>query len=342
MSSLLSKKIIDKPRQQYFIYYDEWTGDIKHITNKHYSNLEDHYIKTDSQDASKLIKGEIDRKKYMVTDIENVPTLIPRHQYLTLKKAENALSLVPETTSNRTQELNIVFYSNSYKMEVNLSEDLIYKLTGTRYGKKLTPTGENFPIIELYLIHKKNPQHLLDTVRINPFDLINEGYLLHDLAHLKTRLSIGDISVLTKRIFSTYGIKRKEVWTGSADYGKKKTTRRHQISLADGIITNNKNVDKDFMFSVSQTTGAWIVKSLFDDATTHNIYRDIVLFVTNKNPNEYLGKIHVPYEKIGQYQEHYIKTDIALDKAHFIVKDNNKHITMIHKELEYVQSGTNN
>ncbi len=342
MSSLLGKKYIKKPRPQYFIYYDEWSGDIKHVTNKLYSNLDEQYIKTDSQDASKLIKGEIDRKKYMVTDIENIPTLIPRHKYLSLKKAENALSLVPETDSNRTQELNIVFYSNSYKMEVNLSEDLVYKLTGTRYGAKLTPTGENFPIIELYLIHKKNPQLLLGTVRINPFDLINEGYLIHDLSHLKTRLSLGEVDVLTKRIFTTYGVKRKEIWSGAADYGKKKTTRRHQIKLIDGITTNNPNVKENFMFSVSQATGAWILKSQFEDATTHNIYRDIVLFVTNKNPNEYLGKIHVPYEKIGKYQEHYIKTDIALDKAHFIVKDNNKHITMIHKELEYVQSGTNN
>ena len=64
MSSLLGKKYIKKPRPQYFIYYDEWSGDIKHVTNKLYSNLDEQYIKTDSQDASKLIKGEIDRKKF--------------------------------------------------------------------------------------------------------------------------------------------------------------------------------------------------------------------------------------------------------------------------------------
>jgi len=339
LSPLLIKANPDKPKPVYYVYYDEWSGDIKHVTNRLYPDVKEQYLKTDSEDAAKLIKGEIDRKKYMVTEIENVPTLIVRHEYLSLKKAENALSIVPVNKDNNNRDLNIVFYNTSYKMEINLSEDLVYKMTGTRYGKKLQPTGENFPMIDLWLINRKNPQLLLKTVRLNPFDLIEHGYKLFDLSSLQTKISLNDVYVLTKRIFHTYGIKRKETFTGQAEYGRKKQSRRHVIQIQSASITNNK---VDYMFSVSQTTGAWIVKSNFLDPTRLKIYRDIELYVTRQNPNYYLGKIHIPLEKIGNYQELYIKTDIDLLEAHFIVKDNNKNITFKHEELDYVQSSTNN
>lgn len=347
LEPLLSVKQATVDQEKWFyVYFDEWDGEIQEISSRQLEH-KNHYIKTKDNIAEKMLIGVEDPSKYTVAETVDDFVIVKKTDHINLKKAEQQLSLVPVIQGHTQQDINCIFYVNDWKLEVNMNQDLVYKITGRRYNKNLKAkiVQEDYDKVELYLIMKNNPTLFIESVVIDPLDLMNEGYKIFDLSHLRTTCSASEIQVLTKRIFKSYGTKYKRYYTG-ADFNTRKGLRRYHAFIAD---TKNKKYmpteDKleKYTFVISESDSGWVIKSNFNDPTEYKIYRDLKLFITGEDPNELLHSVVIPWDKLGWHQEYIVdKIPYYAEDCKILVGDGIKNITFANEELIYVTPGAYN
>jgi len=322
-------KAPSKPHN-FYVYFDEWSGEITAISNKVREQLHDPYLKTTDPVVMDLMKGVKNTKKYVVADLVDGFKLVEKKNYLRIKQAENYLSKLPKVKPTVNKDLNVVLYLSDYKVEVNVSTDLIYQLTGKVNSSEVKIQRDNaYEKIVLYIVEKNNPIRLLETIEIDPVDLIEKGYILFDFSNLRNTIALADIDVLTRRIFRSYGLKIKQNYV-TVDYGLAQNNKRFHTRI-------NKDASDDFStFSVSLSTQGWIIRSNFNDPHEHKIYKDINMFLTGNNPNILLDSITIPFTSIGYNQEYIVKTKVDPTTCKILLGPEGKNITFKIEELENV------
>ena len=320
----------DRPTPKYHVYYDEWTGEIKNITSKLKQSDYLNFV-TDDNTAAEIMMGILNPKNFTVMDTPDGSRIVHKNSALKIKKAEDQLSKIRVVPVTVDSDINVIFYMDSWKLEVNINQDTLYKLTGKRFNTKFSKADntENTEL-DLYLIKHNNPLILVDTIRIDPIELINNGFMIFDMSHLATKIGLGDIDVLTRRIFKSYGLKIKQNYV-TTDYHTRKSHRRMHIDILD--------TSRWCTFTVSPSTGGWIIKSNFDDPNEQKIYKDLTIFLTGNNPNELKDKIKIPFEKIGQKQEFLVKTKVDPTTCKLLMGEEGRNITFKYEEIEYVKPG---
>ena len=330
---MLKSAIKEKPIPKFYVYYDDWSGEILDITSRPLLQSKYPYILTEDNTAKSIMLGHVNPNKYIVADLTNGMTLIPKNDAIRIKKAEDTLSLVPIIGQTVSLDVNLIFYVTDYLLEVNLSQDLIFKMTGSRFKKKFNAENNvNRSMIEFYLIAENNPAYLMETIEIDPVVLFNNGYILIDLSHLKTKIGMREIQVLTKRIFRDYGIKFKQNYT-HVDYTSKKRLRRCVTQVLDA------SYDDWTTFSVSPSTEGWIFRCNFEDPYEHKIYEDLKIYLTEDDPNALLDKIILPFNKFGKNNEFIVKTKVDPMTCNILLGEEGRNVTFKLEEIKYVKSG---
>ena len=317
----------------FYVYFNEWSGEINAISNKVREELQDPYLKTTDPVVMDLMKGVKNTKKYVVADLVDGFKLVEKTNYLRIKQAENYLSKVPQIKSTTNKDLNVVLYLSDYKVEVNVSTDLVYQLTGKVNSSQVKIQRDNvYEKIVLYIIEKNNPLRLLETVEIDPVDLMERGYMLFDFSNLRNTIALADVEVLTRRVFKSYGLKIKQNYV-TLDYGLVQNNKRFHTRVKD-------NTTEEFAtFSVSPSTQGWIIRSNFNNPHEYKIYKNINMFLTGNNPNILLDSITIPYDKIGYNQEYIVKTKVDPTTCKILLGQEGKNITFKFEEIEYVEPG---
>jgi len=324
--NLLTEYKKDKPPTKWFVYFSDDTGDIVTVSNREQESYKNPYLMTDSDDARKILMGTVDPKKFAVVEVNQELKLVTKSAVIRIKEAEDKLTQIPINQKVQA-DVNIVLYVNSWKMEVNFNQDTLYRMTGKRFFRNISvnPDGE-YDMISLYLIKKNDPNTLLKQIDIDPAELIEEGYMLFDLAVVRRMCSLSDISILTRKIFSSYRIKKQAVFTG-ADYVSSLTKRRTFITptAAHKDITST--------FTLSETDGRFFLKSNFTDPADEKIYTDIEIYVTDiNNPNRLLGMLNIPKADVGWQSTVELDTRLNLTGCGFLCKENHRNITFEYKE----------
>ena len=136
-TALLRDYKSDRPAPKWCVYYDDENGDVVTVTNRAKDQIKSPYILTDSDDARQLLMGHVDPKKFAVVDVNHELKLVEKSAVLRIKEAERRLSVVP--LNNKTKaDINIIFYINSWKMEVNFNQDTLYRMTGKRFFRNIS------------------------------------------------------------------------------------------------------------------------------------------------------------------------------------------------------------
>lgn len=320
---LLSETIKKKPPPVFYVYYEEWDGDVISVANKA-SPSKHPYIKTNSADAKNILLGELDARRFVVHDTVDGLTLMPKSKQLTIKSSEDQLSKIPLTVDS-SADVNVIFYTNDWKMEVNFNQDTVYRMTGSRHIKKQS-SSEQYSKIVLYIIMNNNPNLLVDTFEIDPIDLINNGYKIFDMSHLRATCSLSDVQILTRRIFKSYSAKFREYYVG-AEYTTNKSHKRHHAK-----IYNHGQLQAP-TFIISNTTIGWTIKSNFEDPQDHKIFRDLTFYITDGNPNNLITTVKLPLDKIGWKQEVNFNLQSDINQCKILVSDNIRNITFGHEEI---------
>lgn len=325
-------KVPSKPHN-FYVYFDEWSGEISAISNKVREELQDPYLRTTDPVVMDLMKGVKNTKKYVVADLVEGFKLVEKKNYLRIKQAENHLSKLPQVKTTINKDLNVILYLSDYKVEVNVSTDLVYQLTGKVNSSEVKIQRDNaYEKIVLYIVEKNNPLRLLETIEIDPIDLIEKGYILFDFSNLRNITALADVDVLTRRIFRSYGLKIKQNYV-TVDYGLAQNNKRFHSAVKGSTVP-------DFAtFSVSSSTQGWIIRSNFTDPHEHKIYKDINMFLTGNNPNILLDSITIPFASIGHNQEYIVKTKVDPTTCKILLGPEGKNITFKIEEIEYAESG---
>jgi len=323
LKPLLKSAIEETPPHKFCVYYDEWNGEIIQITNRPKDSRHPH-IETPDETAKKLMMGELSFSKYQVAQLVDGPKLMPKDNVIRLRQAENVLSQIESVKLEIQSDINIIFYINDWKLEINFSQDTMFRMTGARDSRNARIQSDQTKPFDFYLIKGNDPTFLLKHIKIDPIDLMSSGYILYDLSELRTICGLGDINVLTKRIFKSYGIKYKQHYTGS-DYHRRKTQRRvhKQIETHEEYAT----------FSISKANTGWIFKSNFDDPKEQKIYRDMTLFFTKDDPTYLTHRIKIPFDNIGWRQEYIVDTELNFEDK-ILLGENAKNITFKIEEMK--------
>ena len=288
----------DKPPVRWCVYYNDNTGEVETVTNREKNFLKLPHITTDSDDARQILMGLVDPKKYSVVEVAHEFKLVEKTSVLRIKQAERRLSVVPLNNKQKA-DVNIIMYINSWKMEVNFNQDTLYRMTGQRFFRNvsLNPEdgGEYDPII-LYLIKDNDPNFLVKTLEVDPAELIEQGYIIFDMSPLRRICGLGEIKILTKKIFSSYRMQRRGAFT-ALDY-RSRFAKRRAFALPTAQRTH---VPTDF--TIIRNKDETFLKSNFNNPEDNKIYGDLVLYITDKsNPSLLVQQLTIPKDNIGWEQ----------------------------------------
>ena len=323
-TALLRDYKSDRPAPKWCVYYDDENGDVVTVTNRAKDQIKSPYIVTDSDDARKILMGHVDPKKFAVVDVNHELKLVEKSAVLRIKEAERRLSVVP--LNNKTKaDINIILYINSWKMEVNFNQDTLYRMTGKRFFRNISLNPEQDGIydpITLFLIKDNDPNFLVKTIEIDPGELIEEGYLIFDMAPLRRICGLGEMSVMTKKIFSSYRLQRKANFTG-IDYRTRYSKRRSFAKPSE--VTEDISTD----FTIIRNGDTTRIKSNFQNPQDSKIYTDIGLYITDPlNPSQLLDHIVLPLGSIGWDRTLEISTPgIDLTKCGILCRESNVDLT---------------
>ena len=328
----LLSAIPEKPQPKFHVYYDEWTGQITDITNKPLKGLDNPNMLTEDVTAEKLMMGILNPNKWVVAELADGPVLIRKSDAVRIKQAEEFLSKVPKIHATNECDINTILYLNDYVMEVNISQETMYALTGKRFNHNLNKSANaNDSSMDLYIIKHNDPNYLVERLNIDPIELMNNGYMLFDLSHLKNTVGLADVDILTKRIFKSYGLKIKQNYV-SIDYHTKNSAKR--------VHTQIDTPTDDFkMFSITPSTAGWIFKSNFDDPHEFKLYKDLNIYLTSEDPFVLLESVRIPFNSLGWQQEHIIKTKFHPEGLKLLMSEEGRNLTFKFEDLEYVKSG---
>jgi len=328
----LESVVREKPQPKYYVYYDDFSGEITDIANKQLLNNSNPFIVTEDETASKIMMGVLNPKKWIIADLVDGMTLVRKTDAIRIKEAENYLSKIPKVSFTMDSEINVVLYVNDWLMEVNVSQDTVYRLTGKRFNTKLdSSVNASGSIMDLFIIKHNDPSYLVQRLKIDPIELMNNGYLLFDLSHLKTKIGLNSLDVLTRRIFKTYGLKYKQNYV-KLDYHTSKSARRNHIMIGP-------ESEEWSTFSVSASTAGWIVKSNFRDPSEQKIYGDVIMFLTGNDPHQLYDRVVIPYGNLGWGKEYVIRTKVDPATCKLLLGETGKNITFKFEDLEYVKPG---
>lgn len=320
----LETLLIQQPREhktsKYYIYFDEWSGKINAVTNKLKENLSGLVMETTDPIAAEIMTGIKNIKKFVVADLVDGYKLVESENYLRLKQTENYLSKIPKILPSQSRDLNVVTYLKDYKLEVNVSTDLINTHINRQNNTIKLDRNDNYDNVILYIVEKNNPLRLLETITIDPANLVEHGYILYDLSHLQTLVAFGNIDILTRRIFKSYGLKVKQNYV-TLDYGFSRLAKKNHIDI--------QGTDTEYAtFSISKHSNSeWRITSNFENPHEHKIYKDIKVFLTGKNPNILLDKLIIPYDHIGDHKEFFIDTTVDPTNCKILVGEEGKNIS---------------
>ena len=323
--SLLHNLKKDKPPKQWCVYFDDDEGEVITVTNKVRDEMKFPHFLTESDDARKILMGIVDPKKFSVLEDDNGYILAEKSAVVRIKSAENLLSVIPVNEKQKA-DVNIVMYINSWKMEVNFDQDTLYRMTGKRYFKQATINPEKsgkYDNITFYLIKNNDPNFLIKKIELDPAELIEQGYVVYDMSPFRNICGLGDMSVLTRKIFKTYRISKKTTFTG-ADYTSRRSLRRRH--LVPDIL--NDQVDADFTL-LHKNDGSTYIRSNFVDTASVKIYRNVGIYVTDKrDPNRLQGTITLDKKNLGYNSELEIDTELNLKESAFFLRDENRRLTI--------------
>ena len=304
------------------VYFDVQTEDIITVTNKPRSEIEHPYLMTSSSDAKDILMGILNPSKYCVIELAEGYKLVEKGEGLRIKDAESYLSKLPIVEQN--QDVNCIFYINSWKLEINFNQDTLFKMTGRRYHKEISINLDNdgkYDNVVLYLIKGNDPNFLIATIEVDTKELIHEGYIIYDLHKLRNICGLGEINVLTKKIFKTYGVKRKQNFV-RAEFSRRRDRRRliHDIQEHSDIVINS--------FTISMSEGGYYIQSNFAQPDEQKIYGDVNFYLVDKNNvNKLISCVVIPYDDVGYNKNRKIETNIAIENCKIMTKEENRNLT---------------
>lgn len=188
----------------YFVYYNEWNGEIIRVTRRHLPENKEEYIETNDIIAQKILKGTVNERNYIVAfnDQEELK-IIPRDDTLRLRSSEKTLHQISRQW-NRDWDIRAKIYTKNSKLLVEINPNSITKLTKMTFKKNLMISKESD--LTLYITKHNKPDFFIEKLDIDPVELLDTGNIVFDLNTVNQYINIKDLGLLTRRCFKNYHV----------------------------------------------------------------------------------------------------------------------------------------
>jgi len=308
---ITTKNKIDTPKK-FCVYYDEWSGDITNITSKPNSEIDDPYIEQSGPLLNDLVLGIIDPRKFTVAELVDGLTLVNKADEIRIRQMEENLSLIPVVLSAANDsEIVCTIYIHEYKMSVSVSEETMYSLTGSRAFRKFDSSNNPHNSgIKLFIIEHENPFKLLDTIILDPIELLNNGSVLIDIKHLARHIAAGSIRIMTNRIFKTYSMKYLE---------------RQEPQQVDSVKNGDiplLNTGEPANIILTNTDDGWYAESTIDELLDRKIYDGIEFYIIERNNPNFLCSSKITLNKYDMKNKNKVRFDFDFDNREYGILTN--------------------
>ena len=272
--------------KQFYVFYDEWTGNIINITTQSDESSDHPHLLTDDKNVEQLVKGHLNENDYMVSfDDDNNLAVIKRNNKLRLRSSESNLRQIPRTILS-DWDIRVQVYSENNKLVVEVNPEAIRRLSSMTFNKQIIVDDDND--LSLYLIKYNAPDYLIETIAVDAQQLLDNGNIVYDIANIRQHISLTDLGILTRRCFKNYDMQFIPGSLNIIQHSliKNKSYRQHTAKF--NLIHSHIEVEQQgdiLWFSTMLSSGELADIGLHEDR--------IALHITGDTPDDYYGSIPV-------------------------------------------------
>ncbi|GEM_PF-5723868 len=288
-----------KPKPNYYIYFNDWTGEIISVGCNPRSDSLAPFIVTDDKNAYRILRGQAAGTNYVIDNDQ----LVAKNEYLRLRNKEDKLSIIPQIKI-KEWDIRVRHYTKNHYLTFEVNKDMVHKLIKRNMQNEIL-LNEKIDF-KFYVIKNNNPDYLLKTITIDAMELINSNCFAAPMDDIIRHITASKVSVLTRRQFKNYYFESFD-----EDYVKPKEIDDHRWSHkiqcvtddADShvsLIQDGKYVDIVSLVSAEQLTSAGLY------------YRYLPLYFTGKTTDHYISKHIIDVNKLRMGNKERIAVDFDI------------------------------
>jgi len=303
----------------YFVFYNEWNGEITHVSRSQPVDNSQVFLETTDVIARKLLKGDVNERNYLVAfiDEENLG-IIKRDDKLRLRSSEKTLHQISRTFK-KDWDIRAKIYTGNNKLLIEINPTSIQKLTRLTFKKELHISTESD--LTIYLTKHNNPDFFIEKLDVDPVELLDKGNLLFDLSNVVQYLSLSNLGLLTRRCFKNYHVE----------------FIHDSLNILQNTLVKNRNfiIDKAYTnfphshLTVTKQQDSIVVKSntTVTDLEDVGLLEDqLKLYVVGSTPDEYYGVIIIDVAELKKQGYTQLPINADLKDLNFVY---NKHRLII-------------
>ena len=163
----------------YFVYYDQDTGDIASVGRSEQPNISNRLLVTNSDIARRIVAGTTQPEAYMVDFFNEQPELVTKAEFLASISNSN-LRLIGDRALD-VWELRLLYYTQNNKLVVEIDNDVVLRLR--KYWSQ-SPGEQVQHTISLYVTLADDYDSLIATLELDLDELMRSKKLDFDAAKL--------------------------------------------------------------------------------------------------------------------------------------------------------------
>jgi hypothetical protein len=303
----VTKRSNDTPTE-YYVYYNTWNGEISRISTTLEEDTKEPYVVTEDVAAAKILSGKIQISDFIVSfvdDNSNDLSFMKKDNVLRLRSSELRLHQIPKALLT-DWDIKLQIYKQSHKLQVEINPSSIQKLTSFTYKKHLEISKDSD--LTLYVIKHNNPEFLIDTIEIDPVELLENGNIIYNISAVTKYTTYDDIGFITRRCFKNYYLELLDKKLIN-EQPKLKKYRKNYICPVVKDDTGHIEVlfsKNDIVFESKIAPNQLGSIGLFEES--FNVY------VVSDTPDGYQGTLSVDMKNIYKHGKHRIVTNANLDQ----------------------------
>lgn len=318
-SATVIRKQRKKQKPNYYVYFNEWTGEVISVGHSLREDSNTSYIITDNKLAKKILDGTVDEKSFRVElDSDHNYQLMEMNNILRLRAREKQLHEISRKR-NAEWDVRAIYYVKSRKILFEINQISLKRLANLHMRQKLKiDYSEN---LKFYLVKQNNPDFLIETYEINPEDLIMNRRVMVDVGDITAHASINDISMLTLRNFENYRFEIvKDKYIGKEETKASQNTKRIQLAIDGSDESSQYHIEflqKDDQLIISSC----VIPEQFDHLGITS--KKYPFYFVGETVDEFIGAVKVDMSRLrmGYVERHKINFD--LDKSNILYRNHN-------------------
>lgn len=295
--------------EKFYVYYNEWTGEIMSVGRSLDSSITYPCIHTENKFARQILVDNANRHNYIVDLTSSDLDLIKKDNLVRLKEKENYLCVIPESKST-VWDIKITFYTANNIMTVELNDHSVRRLTNLHIKSELKLAEKRN--LNLFVIKKNQPDWLIKTFQIDVEELLENKIVECDVTDLIKYTSLPTIGLLTQRNFENY-----QYSISTTKYVK----NQNQFGSIHGRIQKAAKDFEDSHLIFEQYGSVVEVKSNIaaDQFAQYGLFSNIQNFyIVKDSPDQLLQTVPINITTLRSNKTVYFQTKFDIDSINII------------------------